>query len=303
MIESDILIVPEKETVTEIVSQKSTSSIMLEQKYNPRLDAFYLEGDDIWIIFSILDRNGNFITPNGEMTIRIFDFDDDEIFKDKAYLVQNSYTDYTNVINDEKTKGMKFRIPDGKIKPYSTGGHIYDTGMGSMKLSLVVQDEVFESVELLDHLPYGEGFFNKDTGYVTKVDVDQTLKLGNFYVKVRDVGHYIGLDSDNLKDKEEYFRVNLNTKSTDVEGVTFTLDEVYLEDSNGNIYVSNSISTDNFVSAFLGESFEYEGGNGYLLFESIPRNVSEISVNMKISKIGTDMSQTTYEDSVIFSLN
>lgn len=82
----------------------------------------------------------------------------------------------------------------------------------------------------------------------------------------------------------------------------FTLDEAYLEDGKGSIYVVNPMSVENYKNAFLGKSFEYEGGNGYLLFEKVPSSTTSLKFVLKISRIETDNKQTQFEDEIQFSL-
>ncbi len=310
LVESKILTIPDKDTLNDIVSQKTItptspqSSEITYDEYTPHLSTFYMEGANVGMVIDILDFNGNPISEiNGELHVQILDFDDEEIFKQKIYLVSNSFSTLTNEISDEEVIGFKFLIQKGKIKVPIIKDDLYANGLGTLILSLTIKDKVYSSETLLDHLPIGEGFFNKDTGFIKKYDVDQSLKISNFFVKVRDVGYYIGEDLADNKKLKNYFKMNLNTKSSDVSGFTFTLDEAYLEDSQGNVYVSDPISIDNYVNSFLGESFEYEGGNGFLLFEEIPFDTSELKFTVKISRIDMDGSQTQFEDEMQFSLN
>ena len=309
LVENKMLIIPEKDVLDDIASQKTIlpkttpSSEITREEFTPNLSTFYMEGKSIWLLVDILDYNGNPTSyVNGELQVEILDFDDEEIFKRKTYVVPNSFSSFTNDISNKDTTGMKIRIEKGKISTPIFEDTLYANGLGTMILSLTIMDKVFTNEILLDHLPIGEGFFREDTGFIKKYDVDQTLKISNFFVTVRDVGHYIGEDLDDNKKLKNYFRVNFNTKSTDVSGFTFTLDEAYMEDLYGNVYVSDPISIDNYVNSFLGESFEYEGGNGYLFFEEIPLDTTELKFTLKISRIDMDDSQTQFEDEITFLL-
>ena len=307
LVEKEILTIPDKNAVNSIVSKEPVSSKSTSEQtyadYVPNLVAFNMEGNSILLILEVLNFDGNPISvSNAEMHIQILDFDDDEIFKYKTYLTTNSFTDFTNDVSGKDAMGFKYVIQKGKIKQSIVQDDLHANGLGTMVLTLTIKGEKYSNSILLDHLPINEGYFNEKTGFTKKIDVDQSLKIGNFFVSVKDAGHYIGEDLNDGKKLKNYFRINLNTKSTEVSGVTFTLDEAYLEDTQGNVYVSDPISIDNYVNSFLGTSFEYEGGNGYLLFEEIPIDTSQLKFTIKISRIQMDESQTQFSDEINFSL-
>jgi len=179
---------------------------------------------------------------------------------------------------------------------------MYNNGLGTMIISYDDSVQVYENEIQLSHLPINEGYFGEKTGFIENTVVDKALDVGPFYVRVKDVGRYFGEDAEKGDAQKEYFRVNLNTKFKYIEGVTFILDEIFIMDEKNRLYSSDESSIENFVNVFLGESYEYEGGNGYILFEEIPPDVSDITLTLKITKVEGDVSDTHYEDEIEISL-
>jgi len=311
LVEKEILNIPDKNTLDSVDSKEATQNILpkptpsseiTSDELVPNLVALNMEGGTLWLMIEILDYNGNPVSNFiGEMYIKILNFNDDDIFNRKTYLVGDSFSPYANNISGEDTIAFKYAIQKGKAQQVMYQDYLYSYGLGTLVLSITKNDQVFSNEILLDHLPIEEGYFNEKTGFVKKVDVDKTLKVGNFFVKVMEAGHYVGEDKDDNDKLKDYFRVNLKTKSSQVEGVTFTLDEAYLEDTKGNVYVSDPTSINNYVNSFLGTSFEYEGGNGYLLFEEIPLDTSQLTFTLKISRVEIDNSQTQFTDEIEIS--
>jgi len=305
LVKERILVIPQSNIVSESTSKVTTAPSIITGKYQFNLESFFVKdvGDNIWGLFSITDNTGKFVSKSGELRIILLDFNDNEIYNQKKYLVADNFSEVTNKVTGETVKGFKFIIYNGQIKKHLseqsfTEESLYNNGLGTIKISL----GGFENEILLSHLPINEGFFNEDTGFVDNFQVNKILDVGPFFITVKDVGRYMVEDDRAGKGFRELFKVNLNTKFKYVEGVTFILDEIYLTDKNNVLYSSDERSIDNYKNVFLGESYEYEGGNGYILFEEIPSDISEIKLVLKITRVEGDVSDTHYEDEIEISL-
>jgi len=285
---------------TEPSSVVTTTPFTSTKKYIPNLEAFYVKGDRISNLVEIVNREGKSSPVTGQITIQLFDFDNKEIFKQKKYVTAQIFEGYTNKLSGETKSGFNWIISFAQIKGGISEDAMYNNGLGTMKITLVTSEQSYVNEIMLDHLPFNEGYFNADTGFIKNIEVNGILDVGPFYVTVNDVGQYMGKDSDDKL--KEYFRVNLNTQFKYVEGVTFQLDEIYIMDQNNRLYPSDSQSIENFKNVFLGESYEYKGGNGYILFEKIPTDVSKINLVLKITRVESDLSDTHYEDELEISL-
>jgi len=315
LVKEGMLIIPQEGVVTQpspvVTTQPSpvgttepssvvTTKPTFTKKYTPNLEAFYVKGDRISNLVEIVNREGKSSPVTGQITIQLFDFDDEEIFKQKKYVTAQIFEGYTNKLSGETKSGFNWIISFAQIKGGISEDAMYNNGLGTMKITLVTSEQSYVSEIMLDHLPFNEGYFNADTGFIKNIEVNGILDVGPFYVTVNDVGQYMGKDSDDKL--KEYFRVNLNTQFKYVEGVTFQLDEIYIMDQNNRLYSSDSQSIENFKNVFLGKSYEYKGGNGYILFEKIPTDVSKINLVLKITRVESDLSDTHYEDELEISL-
>jgi hypothetical protein len=313
LVEKGLLTIPDKNTLENIIPKETTSNPTIStttlSEFTPNLVALSiietgLGKDKMSLLVNILDVNGN---PRknivGEIRFEIFNFDDQERYDRKAYVDANSFVPYTNRLTGEETIGFEYTIQNGKMKRGGLDRDLaYFNGLGTLVMSLDMKGKVYSNTILLDHLPIEEGYLREDTGFIKNIEIGKNLDIGNFLVKVTDVGPYIGEDLNDNKKLKKYFKVNLNTKSSDVSGVEFTLDESYLVDDQKNRYILDPISSLNFENAFLGESYEYQGGNGFLLFEEVPENISQLKFILKVSRIHTDDSQTQFSDEITFSL-
>lgn len=311
LVKEGILVIPEKSTASEpssIVTPKPSTTVIptpsvITKKYQPNLESFIVEGDTVWLLINILDGKGKPVSISGDVTTKILNFDDKEIFKDKKYITSDSYEDFKNNIAGKSTSGFQWNIPSGKVSGGLYKESLYNNGLGTLIITLQETGQSYESKFKLSHLPINEGYFNKDTGFLDNFKVNQGLDVGPFYITVSDVGRYIGEDVKKGNAPKEFFRVNLNTKFKFVEEVTFKLDEIFIKDKNNNLYTTDEISLENYKNTFFGKSYEYEGGNGYVLFEKIPSDVSNIKLTIKITRIEGDVSDTHYEDEIEIPLS
>jgi len=316
LIKEEILIIPQDVdsqpssvivTTPSPIIPKEPSSIVTTKpsstkKYQPNLEAFEVQGGNIVTLVSVLTSYGKSVPVTGVLYMEIYDFDDEEIFSQKKYITPQIFEDYGNEIAGTSATGFKWMISGGHIKgPLVDAKSLYFNGLGTMKLIFEDIDTSYTNEILLDHLPFNEGFFNAKTGFLDNFEVNKVLDVGPFFVTVKDVGRYMGTESDSTASKE-FFKVNLNTKFKFVEGVTFRLDEMYIIDNKNNFYSSDSSSIENLRSVFLSESYEYQGGNGYVLFEKIPSDVSDLKLTLKITRVEGDVSDTNYEDEIEISL-
>lgn len=306
LVKEGILVIPEKSTVSEpssIVIPKPSPTITptpspITKKYQPTLESFIVEADTGELIISILGSNGKPVSVSGDVKLQILNFDDDEIFNEKKYITTDSFQNFKNKVTGKTTYGFQWNIPSGKVGGVISKESLYYNGLGTLKITLQETGQSYESTIKLSHLPINEGYFNKDTGFLDNFKVNQFLDVGPFYITVNDVGRYMGEDVKKGTAPEEFFRVNLNTKFKFVEGVTFTLDEIFMKDKNNNLYTSDETSLENYKNTFFGKSYKYEGGNGYVLFEKIPSDVSNIKLTLKITRVESDVSDTHYEDEI-----
>ncbi len=308
LVKEGILVIPQTGTISQpssIVTPSPTptpSPSLITGKYQPNLEAFNVEGSQISVLVTVVNQAGKQISVDGTMRIQIFDFDDKEIFNQKKYVTPKNFEPFTNDISDKKASGFQWVIPFGKVLGFLSEESLYNNGLGMMIISYDDSVQVYENEIKLSHLPINEGYFGEKTGFIENTVVDKALDVGPFYVRVQDVGRYFGEDAEKGDAQKEYFRVNLNTKFKYIEGVTFILDEIFIMDEKNRLYSSDESSIENFVNVFLGESYEYEGGNGYILFEEIPPDVSDITLTLKITKVEGDVSDTHYEDQIEISL-
>jgi len=315
LIKEEILIIPQDvgsqpssvivTTPSPIIPSEPSSVLTTKpsstKKYQPNLEAFEIQGGNTVTLVTILTSYGKSVPVTGEIFMEIFDFDDEEIFSQKKYITPQIFEDYGNEVGGESATGFKWIIRNSKFKTSINEDKIYFNGLGTMKLIFKDSETTYENEILLDHLPINEGFFNAKTGFIDNFEVNKVLDVGPFFVTVKDVGRYMGTESETTASKE-FFKVNLNTKFKFIEGVTFNLDEMYIIDEKNNFYSSDYSSVENLKNVFLSESYEYEGGNGYVLFEKIPSDVSNIKLTLKITRIEGDVSDTHYEDEIEISL-
>jgi len=310
LIKEGILVIPQSNVVSESTSKVTTPPSIITEEYQLNLEAFYVPDNqkDIWIIISITDSTGKFVSKKGEIRVILLDFDNNEIFEEKRYIVADNFQEFTNKISGETVNGFNYIIQSGKIKSYLSEQSfaqesLYSVGLGKMEISLVDgSGQFYENEILLPHLPIDEGFFDEDTGFIDNFQVNKVLDIGPFFITVKDVGRYIGEDYRIGNEFKEFFKVNLSAKFKYVEGVTYTLDEIYLTDENNVLYSSDRLSIDNFKNIFSSKSYEYEGGNGFVLFEEVPSDVSEIKFVLKITRVEGDVSDTHFEDEIEISL-
>ena len=309
LVKEGILVIPQEGTAPQpssIVTTPSPTpapfSSPITEKYQPNLESFNVEGSQISVLVTVVNQAGKQISVDGTLRIQIFDFDDKEIFNQKKYVTPKHFQPYTNDISNKKSSGFQWTIPMLKVQGSQTEESLYNNGLGTMILSYDASGQVYENEIQLSHLPINEGYFGEKTGFIENTVVDKALDVGPFYVRVQDVGRYFGEDAEKGDAQKEYFRINLNTKFKYIEGVTFILDEIFIIDEKKRLYPSDESSIENFVNVFMGESYEYEGGNGYILFEKIPSDVSDIKLTLKITKVEGDVSNTHYEDEIEISL-
>jgi len=309
LVKEGILVIPQEGTTSQPSSIVTTPSPTptpfpspISEKYQPNLEAFNVEGSSITVLVSVVNQAGKQIPINGEMRIQILDFDDKEIFNQKKYVVTGNFESYTNDISGNKAYGFGWTIQFGKVKSSLSEESLYNDGLGTMIISYKESGQLYENEIQLSHLPINEGYFNEKTGFIDNFVIDKALDVGPFYVRVKDVGRYFGEDAEKGDAQKEYFRINLNTKFKYIEGVKFILDEIFIMDEKNRLYSSDETSIENFVNVFMGQSYEYEGGNGYILFEEIPSDVSDIKLTLKITKVEGDVSDTHYEDEIEISL-
>ena len=129
--------------------------------------------------------------------------------------------------------------------------------------------------------------------------MDKILDVGPFFVTIKEVGQYMGTEDHKPK---EFFRANLITKFKTVSDVKFKLNEIYIMDQNNKLYSLDASSVADLQNIFTGKSYDYQGGNGYVLFEKIPSDISKIKLVLKLSVIKTDLSEILYEDKAEISL-
>ena len=292
LVENNILIIPEKESIPESDSTITTNSNLISEKYQANLESYFIQGDRVLTIISISDSNGDPISVIGEIKMKIISKGGNEMFSEKKYLVIDTFSDYTNDISGETVTGFKWIFPTAKIKT-TFAGSISSNLHPVMKLIVIAQDESYENEIELRHLPINEGFFGEDTGFIHNVEVNKALDLGPFFVTVEDAGQYIGINDNGLL--QYYFRINFTAQFKSTSEVQYILNEVYIVDEKNNLYL-----TELDVSE-LGSVFD--GDIGYVLFEKIPPETSSIKLVMDLSVIQTDLSETHYQDEVEFSLN
>jgi len=307
LVKEGILVIPQSDIVSESTPKVTTTQSIIAEKYQPNLEAFYVQGvsygaDQLGVVISVTDSAGKFISVNGELAIMITNFDDREIFNRKKYVVPDSFSELTNDVSGKTVLGYNWNINFGKIAQPLSAESLYNNGLGTMVLTFRDSTQSYENEIQLSHLPINEGFGLANTGFIDNFEVNKVLDVGPFFVTVKNVGRYVGEDATKGDQLKEFFKVNLNTKFKFVEGVTFILDEIYIMDKNNALYSSDARSIDNLKNVFLGESYEYEGGNGYVLFEEIPSDVTEIKLVLKITRIEGDVSDTHYEDEIEISL-
>jgi len=302
LVKERILVIPQSDIVSESTSKVTITQNIIAEKYRPNLEAFYVQGNTFWVLVSITDSAGKFVSVNGEIAIMLTDFDDREIFNRKKYVVPDSFSEITNEVSSKTVKGFNWNIDFGKVAKPLSEESLYNEGLGTMKITFTDSTQSYENEIQLSHLPINEGFGLADTGFIDNFEVNKILDVGPFYITVKNVGRYIGEDVTKGDKLKEFFKVNLNTKFKFVEGVTFILDEIYIMDKNNVLYSSDARSIDNLKNVFLGKSYEYEGGNGYVLFEEIPSDVTQIKLVLKITRVEGDVSDTHFEDEIEISL-
>lgn len=310
LVKEGILVIPEKDTVSQSSSIVTTTSSTptpapspITEKYQLNLESFNIESTSISLLVTVLDQAGKQIPITGELRIKILDFDDSEIFNRKQYVVADSFEEYTNDISGKEAYAFQYTIQFGKLTARDISEeNLYNYGLGTIIISFEESGQLYENEYRLSHLPINEGYFREKTGFIENFEVDKVLDVGPFFITVRDVGRYIGEDPEKDDKPTEYFRINLNTKFKYVEGVTFKLDEIFIMDEKNRLYSSNKNSIDNFINVFMGSSYEYEGGNGYILFEELPSDVFDIRLILKITRVEGDVSDTHYENKIEISL-
>jgi len=118
------------------------------------------------------------------------------------------------------------------------------------------------------------------------------LNVGPFFIKVVGVGPYLATIDGKTK---EYFRVNLETQYKQASDVHFTIDEIYIMDDKNNFVETEERSLDELSKAIIID-------NGYVLFDKLTSDPSEIRLFLKITVFEQDASDTPYEDKAVITL-
>ena len=266
----------------------------LSQKLTPQMNAAYLQGDNLLVLVSLTDPQGNTVESNGEFTLKFLDEDDHELFSEKKYLTNDVFQEKTNDVSGETITAIQYNIGKGKFRDTNWSLGWYQ-GYEDIYVQLIFTDTAKTTQTnyfSLSHLPLNEGYFGEDTGFVKTYETNGVLNVGPFFIKISQVGPYMS-DFDGLDD--QYFRVNLETQYKQVSNVIFTIDEMYILDDKNNLYSPEEDSFDDLKKAFLID-------NGYVLFEDIPSSASKITVYLKITVIELDDSDTVYQDNAEITL-
>ena len=330
LVENGVLTIPEKQNVSKSPPKETTKTETTQNEYQPKLEALYVEGDHVNILTSIVDKNGNPVSLNGEIVLKVIEDSVHEIFTDKKYFVPQSFTEYTNAVSGEKTKGMRWSITLDELK--SGGAHpdivvdrmrgdfidqysnkiapntdhpdiVVDRMKGNivdlyyteitLKMILTIRDEVFENEIELRHLPIHEGFFNKDTGFVDMTTINQSLDLGPFHITALEGGSY---KDDNVVERvTEFYRINLKTQFKSSSDVSYIINEIFIIDEKNNLYLVDPESK-------IDSNDILEGKFSHVLFENIPQDATTAKLTIRISEVETDISEKHYEDTIEFSL-
>lgn len=269
-------------------------------KYLPILEAFNVEGDRTSLLISVLGSNGKPAPVSGDITIERYDHDGYERFTEKKYIVNDNFRDYKNEISGKTTKAFEWTIPSSKL---GYGSYISGfNGLGTMKIIFVENGQTYKNEVKINHLPLNEGYFNEDTGFIEKFNMNKVLDVGPFFVTVEEVGRYMGEDVQKGNAQKEFFKVNLKSKVKYIEGVTYILDEMYMLDNKNNIYSSDDSTSSMLESLFSGKTSYDVGRYGYVLFEKVPSDVSDLKLVLKLTRVEGDVSNTHYEGEVDLSL-
>jgi len=126
LVKEGILVIPSEEPQIDPPSLEldsgpsdSTTPSPISQKLSPSIEALFLQGTvraDILVIVTLADQQGNLIQSNGDLTLKFFNEDDDELLSVKKQITTNSFKDYTNNISGETVSGIKYTIATGKFK-------------------------------------------------------------------------------------------------------------------------------------------------------------------------------------------
>jgi len=300
LVENEILVIPEKETVsvTSPIVKQDTSPI--SKKYQVNIESYYMSGTSVFQLITISNNEGKTIPINGELVIEKLNKYGKET-RDKKYLTPNSFETFTNDVSGETVTGFKLVEIGDRLRPESYAYVNYPTSY-SVKFILTIKDQSYENEVELSHLPLNEGYFDAKTGFINEVDVNKSLDLGPFFVIVNNAGSYKGIDvvnmpmgSEQRETLDEFFRINFETKFKSASDVVYKINEVYIMDEKNNLYLSKLSASD--LDSVFDSDF------GYVLFEEIPSETSKIKLVMNISIIQTDFSETHYQDEIEFSLN
>jgi len=306
LVKEGILVIPEDKPATSpiIVTPPSTTlpptPSPITQKYLPILEAFNIEGDRTSLLISILGSNGKPVSVAGELIIERYDHDGYERFSEKKYIRNENFEDFKNEISGETTKAFQWTIPTSRLSysDYLTGFN----GLGTMKIIFKEKDQTYENEVEVNYLPLNEAYFNEDTGFIDNFEVNKILDVGPFFVTVANVGRYMGEDISKGDAPKEFFKVNLKSKVKYIEGVTYILDEMYMLDNKNNIYSSDDTTTEMLHSIFEGETVYDIGRYGYVIFEKVPSDITDLKLILKITRVEGDVSNTHYEGEIDISL-
>lgn len=259
------------------------------QKLKPDIEAFWDFGG-YNIIVSLSDQQGNPVAKNGDLTLIFLDEDDEELYREKKYLVTESFSEFTNKISGESTNGVRF-VVSGQ---FSGDANWYD-GEEKIKVQIKFVDSMKNShtnERVFSHLPLNEGYgMGQKTGFIKKYEPKETLNVGPYLIKIVNMGPYLAREDGFTN---EYFRVDIETQSKQVSNVVYSIDELYIQDDKNNLY-SPAVSFKELKNAFLVE-------NGHILFEKLKGTPSEITIALKITVMELDESDTAYQDAAKISL-
>ncbi len=77
---------------------------------------------------------------------------------------------------------------------------------------------------------------------------------------------------------------------------------MYMLDNKNNIYSSDDSTTEMLHSIFEGETIYDIGRYGYVIFEKVPSDITDLKLILKITRVEGDVSNTHYEGEVDISL-
>lgn len=224
------------------------------------------DGDNIVLLFSLYDNNNNFMSASGVAKIRIVSDDGTTVYSENHNINKEDFGTFTQTLTGNQFQGVSFKIAASQIKKsLDNNGKVYlqfTTGGGSF-------EELESSVYGLPQFTKEEIVAQYENKYLNSSKfLNITERKGYFDVSLMRVGFFKHLKYDTFGDEVEEFRADIKVKNIATAENSFST-------YDAKMIIGSSQYDRSYNSKFdSGDIYPGVIREGYIIFESVPKNVS-----------------------------